>query len=339
MGILDSPYKNVYMNNQKIVIWLLFVCFLITSCGKQSIKVKQQYLDRDTSFYNLSDSSYISDVRGIVEFDDDFYFTDYNRNQCVVLDKEYKVSHILGSGGKGPGEFIGASMVNVFQDSIYIINDGKMSIEIYNKNRYISTIYPSVSGNYLKNARFIKNCNGLYFSNVNNGCSITKLSSNGEIINFGLLKQYRTEKETYIKNTKHLLVFKQNIISISNNSLNLEMYNSEGILINKLNFENIEIMKDRLKFISNKKIAENSYYELIPDAYIFNNNIYLLLTTNNGSKVETKNVLEIQIESNNFKLSRLLRLDEGWYNTFCVTKSQILAYDGKNREMVVFNLN
>jgi hypothetical protein len=337
--LIKLPLKRENMIKNKNILMLLLLSCLSAGCIKQSRKVGQENLKREASFYQLSDSSYISDVRGIVASNNKFYITDYIRNQCFILDKNLKLTRTLGSGGKGPGEFIGASTVNVFQDTIYIINDGKKSIEIYDINGYLGSLYPTISGAYLKNSRFVKNKKGLYFSNVNKGGSITNLSSHGEIKNFGFLKQYSTEKETYIKNTKHLLNYKQNIIAVSNNRLEIEMYNNEGIITTKLNFENLALMKDRMNLISKEKNIENSYYELIPDAYVFNDNLYLLLTTNKREIVDTNKILEIRINNNNLEIARILSLGEGWFTSFCVTKKHILAYDGQNSKMVMFKLN
>ncbi|MDE5417930.1 6-bladed beta-propeller [Labilibaculum sp. DW002] len=296
-------------------------------------------LKRDTSFYKLSDSTYFSDVRGIVASNNKFYFTDYKRNQILILNKDLKLIRTLGSGGKGPGEFIGAAHITIFQDTLYILNDGKQSIEVYDKNKYISTIKPTISSAYLPNTSFVKNKNGLYLSNVSMGTSIVKLSSLGKIKKIGLVQQYRTKKETYVKNKKHLLNNKENIIAVSDNKLNIEIYNSEGVILNKLNFENIAILKDRMTLINKETPRENGYYELISYAYIFNDKLYLLLTTNKGVKVNTNNILEIKINNNNFEITRILSLGKGWFTSFCVTENQILAYDGQNGEMVKFKLN
>lgn len=328
-------FTEINMINQKNIIKLLFACcILIAGCANESKEIKTVTLEREISLNQLSDSTYITYVMGMVESNNKLYLTDYKRDQILILDKDLKLINTLGSAGKGPGEFVGASHITIFQDTLFIFNEGKNSIEVFDESKHLNTISPEIHSYSL--VRFVRNRNGLYLSSVSKENSIIRFSSEGEIKNFGLLKQYNTEKETRIKNCKHILNYKENIIAVSNNRLNIEMYNSEGIILNEFNFDNIAIMKDRVDLI-NKHKSSNSSYILVRDAYIFNNKLYLLLVTNKGTKVESNKILEIDI--NNYEITRILNLGEGWFSSFCVTKNYIIAYDSHNATVVKFSLN
>lgn len=97
-------FTEINMINQKNIIKLLFACcILITGCANESKEIKTVTLERETSLNQLSDSTYITDVMGMVESNNKLYLTDYKRSQVFILDQNLKLINTLGSAGKGPG--------------------------------------------------------------------------------------------------------------------------------------------------------------------------------------------------------------------------------------------
>jgi len=319
----------------KIIIPLFILCFY--SCKNEAIKIDEVRLEKISEINQLTDSSFISDIRSICYYNETFYLTDYKRNQIILLNNELKLLSFLGSRGKGPGEFLGAAHLYIDNDSIYVLNDGKKTIEVFGKNSHIKTITPPTSTRVSSRHRFVKFKNNFYVSSTGNDKSILRFNSQNKIKRFGLVKKYGSAKETNIKNKKQLVKYKKYIIGISDNRPKIEMYDIEGNIISEFNYGYIKILEQTIDYIRNKQKRMNSYLMIVSDAYIYSNKLYLLLRIRSNEKMTSNKILEIEIDETKFKPTRVLDLGLGWFNTFCISdNNQLIASNGN---LIKFRIN
>lgn len=316
------------MKKIKYIVVLLYV-LLVYACTNKINSPEEVSLQKISEIAQLSDTTFISDIRSIYYNKNKFYLSDYKRNQIIILDQKLKFINTIGNTGKGPGELNGASQLYVDNDTLYVINDGKNAIEVFINEKYTNTIlFPNM--NHLAiTKRFSKYKDKIYISNVSsNNSSIVSFDSQDRMIPFGVLHKYNTPKETIIKNEKHILTYKDKIISISDNVPIIEMYDAKGVLITEFDYGNVNLIKEFITFTNKQESSENSYFVLVSDAYIFSDNLYLMVLSLENNKVKSNKILEIKINEKAFKINRILNLGDDWYQSICITNNQLIASNG-----------
>lgn len=324
------------MKKIQIVSLIIQICIL-SSCNQKNNTVDRISLKSEIKINQLTDSTFLTDVRSIGYSNNKIYLTDYKRNQIIILDKNLKFLKSFGTTGKGPGELLGADCLEIINDTIFVVNESKKAIEVFDKFGFIKTIALPTSVQ-LPLPRFAKINNSFYLSNPSSNKNITVYNPPNIQKTFGQLKQYQTPSETAIKSRKHIVKYKNNIIAISDNQPTIEMYDINGNLLSKFNYGNVDVVSKTIDFINQQPKETDGYYMLISDVNIYSNKLYLIIITNAKKDVKSNKVIEIDIENTNFKISRILDLGKGWFTTFCVTENNLISFDAKNGNLVKFKL-
>jgi hypothetical protein len=310
----------------------------IVSCNRQSVDFKELKLNKDTIITQLNDSTFFSDIRSMF-FDKYLYVSDYKRNQIIVLDTKAHVIKTIGMPGRGPGEFQGISHIVVDNDTIYAQNDGKRCIEILDIDGFIKTV-PLKRGIQLQTtSRFSYLNNTFYLSSVTKENSIVAYDFVSDSIkHLGIINQFANEEYNYYRNERHIFIVEgRYIIAVSHTNPVIEKYDINGNLLEQFSYKDILPVQKRIKFIENQQSEINSVYELISDAYIESDKIYLILISNEGNAVSSNRILKIDFRDK-MKAAQLYNLDEGWFSSICITKEHLWAFDGKGGSLVMFSL-
>ena len=293
---------------------------LTISCNDKK-EISQVTLEKVVEIDQLGDSTFISDVRSLDVYNDKIYLTDYQANQVFVLNSEFELLNTMGGPGRGPGEFMGAEGVAVFQDTVYVINDGKQSFELYDEDGHIQTI--AISGSRLApGKRFLISENGLFFSTRNANENINSYK-NGRIIDtFGSPGETGSEIASRVKNQRHILGFHNRIIAVSDSRPEIETYDTKGNFISRFNYNEVKGIKQTM---AAQPKAENSYIEIVTDAFLNSGNLYLLVLTTDEGEKDLNKVLELEIQEEGFEVNRILDLGEGWFSSFVVNDNYLVA--------------
>jgi hypothetical protein len=287
----------------------------------------------------LSDSTYLPDIRSIYYYNQKFYLSDYKRNQIFILNPNLYLIQEFGGTGRGPGEMTGASHIYVNNDTIYVGNDYRQSIEVFNNNGFIKTINLPPKIRLVSDIRYFQNDNSIYMSSPSSEGIIFKYNYNKNNISiFGDPVKYNSQEETRIKNKRHLLKHHNHVVSIPDCHPFVELYNLNGKFIKQVDISSITPVKKVLNYIDKRKQKRNSYLQFIQDVYVFKNRLYILLITINNNKKECNTVLELEIHNNRIKPIRLLNLGKGWYGPFCCNKNKLLVYDQTQGILKIFKL-
>lgn len=327
---------------------ILYVCFvslcLLTACAEKEKTASFKDLTNSISLAidQLSDSSFFCNVTSIDYKDGKYYISDYERGNIFVLDKQLNLINTLGIKGKGPGELLGASQLFVHSaDSVLIYNDGKKSIELFDQERHQSTITLPDDFEFNPDIRFCYENNNLYLSSFNGTNSISKSSLVSNTLSwFGDIREHTTDKESRIKNRRHLSLYgKDRIIAIPDCQAKIELYTLVGEKVSEFSLDTIPIINDILSFVDKQKKEPNSYYQFFQDAYVHGSDIFILiLSVDKEDKIESNKIIQIEIDDDKIKSARLLYLGDGWYNKFCVTSHSIVAFDAKACQLIKYNL-
>lgn len=328
---------------KQVYFLFFFILTVLTfkSCKEETESITEEVtLKIDTIINQLSDSSFLTDIRSIYFSNSKYYMTDYTRDQIFILSKDLELIKTIGKKGRGPGEFSGASHLFADKDSIFVYNDSKITFEVYNTKKHLKTIQLPVPIRLHSSLRYFMYKNELYFSNANSieNYSISKLNClTNKVANFGQIKKFRTPKETRIKNHRHLIKYKDYIIAVPNCQAVIEMYDFKGKFLNKFDISNIKPIKEMLTFINEQKSEENSYYVLFSDVYVYKNRLFLTMLTNDKyNKRSEDKVLEIEINTNKIIYKRILKLSEkSWFGPICINEGYLLAFNEKD-ELIRF---
>lgn len=312
---------------KKTYLLLVFsVCFIFYSCNKQKNNIENISFKNDTIISQLSDTSFFWDVRSM-QFDKYLYFTDYKRDQIIVLDNKGNFIRSIGTKGRGPGEFLGASHLFVINDTIFVANDGKKSIEMYSKYKHLRTInLPNeiiISSEY----RFVYKNNIIYLTSLSNSNSIASYDiNNGVIKHFGKSVEFGTAKQTKIRNKRHLFSFKNFLIAVSDNMPIVEKYDLAGNLLESFDYSDVQEVDHVLNYFKKEKEEQNSYYQLVTDAYLNNNNLYILLLTVKNNTVFSNTVLTIDVNTR-IHIKKIGNIGKGWFSSICIEDDSMWAFN------------
>lgn len=317
----------------KSIFLILIAAFFITSCQHNSFKNDNLPLVRDTLITQFSDSSFFSDIRSIY-CNDFIYLTDYQRNQIIKLDKSGTMIKCLSEKGMGPGELQGASDIFATEDSIFVINEFKQCLELFSNNNHIKSIYIPSKTMLAVGTRFAYYRNTIYISSASDKNSLVAINVNDGTLNYmGKLIDFGSSNKNIISNNRHVFINNEKVITVSNCAPLIEMYDLSGELVFEYDLTGIEIIDARLDYAKTLDLGPNSYVIMVSDAFIFDNKLHLLITSNDESGPNAKRILVFDINKKNFTLSRILNLGNGWFNTFCVTEDHLWAVsqEGINR--------
>lgn len=317
---------------------LLFLIYLIIgqSCKDKIKHLPVVNLTSELSINQFSDSSYFSDIRSLYYNNGRYFASDYKRDQIFILNGDLELQKTLGVKGRGPGELLGASHIYVHNDTIFVYNDSKKTIELFNNAKHLQTIGFLPQHRLSSGIRFSVHNNEIYFSSFYSPFSISKYDYMLDSAQFfGRSKEYRTPKERRIKNHRHIHIFNNRIVAIPDCQAFVELYSLNGEFINSFDLSNISPIKEMLEYIGKNNYAENSYFQFFSDSYVFDNNVFILITTvEKNDKKFTNNILQLEIINDEIRPVQILNLGNGWFDAICVSENKILAFNCSTAELV-----
>lgn len=336
MKLTEKNYLCLIPRREMTFYLGLIICFFIlTNCKKKESIIEKVDLKEEMGIAQFSDSSFFSDIRSICFSDNHYYISDYNRDQIFVTTKDFKLCKIIGNKGQGPGEFTGAAQLYLNEDVILAVNDGKRSVEMFNGQKYIGTI-PLPDKSFTGLTRFFEKNGYIYFSCSSVTHSISKYNyTSKKTYSFGQVKKYSTDRETLLKNDRHLLLYKNMILAIPDCQSIIELYNLDGKLLSTFDFSDIDPVNNTLKFVESKKQTENSYCVTNVDVSICKSKLFILiLTVDKKSNTQSNTILEFEIDGTKIIPSKILNLGKGWFETFCVSEQGIVTFNTQNNRLI-----
>lgn len=338
--ILQARSKKIQFYMLKATFSLLSVLHFCVGCNTNIVHLPTISLKKEMVINQLSDSTYFVDIRSIDFCKGYYYITEYNRDNVFVLYSNLVLLNKFGIKGKGPGELLGASSIFVLnKDSIFVLNDGKKTIELFDGWAHQNTFtLPSIT-KIKSDLRFCVRQNYVYLSSTKTEGSITKHCLNNQIsAQFGSLKEYKSVSETLTKNGRHLQLTDNVLIAVSDCQPLVELYSLDGVLLSQTNLDYIDVIRDNMAYIEKKNFDSNSYFQYFSDIYVYANKIYILTSTvNTNDKILSNHILQLDIINNQIIPVKIYNLGKGWYSSICISNKHILAYNRKTVELTLFN--
>ncbi len=328
------------MKNRDVILSCLFI-FSLSSC-KQGIEVLTVELSVENSISELSDSSFFSRVHCMFAENDKIYFSDYNRGDIVVLNRDLTLLSTIGNKGGGPGETEASFSFVKSGNQIYLLDDLNRKIVEYVDGRYLKEYRPQCIYSVFKNFAQQDCC--LYFPVPNDKHSIAKYSmQNQQIESFGNLFKFDTPVQTKIKNDRFLLVDKHYLYAISDNLPKIERYDlRDQTLLDEYDFSTIPFVKATIEFTKSQATDDHSYYVIVQSVYRIGNKVYLLCNKNEAENDFSCNkIVEFEADSSNkIRVNKIYQLPGLVYSSFCVDSeiNKIYAFNHQSSSIESFNI-
>jgi hypothetical protein len=323
----------------KKIFFLLLLLGAFACSHRKYLKVETTVLTIDTTFTELSDSSFVpARVMCMDTNGDELYYSDYKKGNVIVLDKKWNLKRRIGSRGEGPGELLGAAHFCMGKnDSVYILNEGKQALELYVKDEYVKHIpFPSETS-FTFATRFFTESQSIYHSIVSDSLFVVVFDENSSINRFICSNTTWDKPDFKRHSTRHLIKGDAFFFVVGCALPIFQMYSFDWKLMKEYNLEKTPEINKTVKQYRNTPQTPTTYYTIIQDVYYRDGKVYLLVSTNeNEYFCNTVCVLDISEE---IKHINTFKLKGDVYESFCVTENNILAaFNTSEASMDIFTL-
>ncbi len=313
----------------KNCIFILSVIVFISCNNKESVTA----LSLRKSVSEFSDTLFFSEVKGLTENKGIVYFSDLYRNQVIAFnEQDLSLQAVIGKQGAGPNEIVHFSHFAIYEDSVYIFDEGSFTLRCYD-------ITGKQTGNhalpqkteYAPFFRFlISGSHTMLCPTFSSSGAVGEYNWFTDSLSFwGTRFTYRYALHNHIRNNRHLLRSGEDVILISDNEPVIEFYDKDRRKKATYDYSDIEMVKRRLAYIERNVADSNSYGKICEDAYVFEDKLYLLLMTNNDKGDFFTNHLAVFTLTPPMTFLQLLELPGRLYDTFCVSENAIIAYNSQ----------
>lgn len=311
------------MNSKKIIA--LFYAIFLISCNQQDLNIRELKLVEDLSIDEFDNGSYFNDIRSLAAHQDNIYLVDYSLNQVFLVDKDGKFVHAIGKPGRGPGELLGAGQMAIHNDTLYVFSDEKQDFEVYINDKYIATLSLSNTPALSDGSRFAVDAENIFISMPQTEGSISKIPLNNpqEAQVFGTMVNFSSERQTLFQNYRHIIRYKNNILSIPASLNFIERYSLNGELLEKFPYENVAFIQQRIDHARLQLHKENQVMILVSDAYVYADKLYLLTLHNENERAFCNKLLVFDLGEEQFRLNAILDLGPGWFSSICVSSDHL----------------
>ena len=335
--ILKLEGRIFYPQNflkMKFKLSMLFLLFLISCKNEKSIKSEEIKIEQVNAITKLSDSIYLSDVRSLISSGNYLYFSDYSKGQVFKVEKEnLELIRTIGNQGDGPGEFRGAANLFFRKEKLYIQNDFKRTIELYNDSLYLKTIkIPNEIADIKFHNDFLATDEEIYLSHSESLSPILVMDESGVKNRGGRIFDFKNSDKNRSRNNRSFYSFGKLIFAVSDNIPSIDIYNLDLSFINTIDISSFPIMKENLNYINTQKEDNNSYYTLIKDGYIFRDKLFLLMNT--YEPYRSNKIIMLRIYDDDIKFMSTIKLDENsLYSAIAVDEEFLFAFNSRNSSL------
>lgn len=276
-------------NLKRIVIpCLLLTIIVFASCKTDKFDEHIIYLTSDKEINQLSDSTFFSSTKCMVEYDGYIYASLSQRMQIICMDKNLQLKKTIGKHGRGPQEFIYIDCFSIYDSILWVGNTGQLALMKFSiTGDYIGT-ERKTSEQYPLNQRFAIDNNKIYFSQVNvdkhTSLAILDLNDadNTNYIEFGEFTDFGQGYKSYEQNKRDVFITDDYIIAVPESIPVIEKYDKNSLNL----IETYDLLTiPRISDIYNETIAfpelKEPYatYLITKDTYIHNGTLYILFPT------------------------------------------------------------
>ena len=279
---------------------------------------------------NWGDSIFISQVKSLQMCNGKLYFIDQYISEIFEMDKNFELKQMIGRKGEGPNDFIYISSMSVLDSLFYVYDSGRASVICCNRKGQFLGQYKLADYRTPPYFRFAINDSNLIISNEREKQAFLEYNMQTQVVAFWGEKIPLSDEMQYrIRNGRNILSYKDKYISVPNSFPFVEVYDKRNRqLLKKYDYSDVELIRQSI--LKNKNnVKSNSHYWIAFDAYVENDNLYLLLGGRDTRQEFVKNqILVLNLASNEQEQEKtLIQLPGEVYDTFCIENDTIYAFN------------
>ncbi|GEM_PF-4025933 len=330
----------------KLTILSLLSIFFIIIIECENNKKNTQLLEIESSLKVINDSIYIARVEKILFTGKNIYITEAKQHSVFIIDEKLNFKNYFGRHGYGPGEFNIPISINSIDNLFFVYNDGTRKIIVYDSTGLFVKDIDSPTQFPLRFA--LDKSKNIYVSanQINAKGPLLKIDYNGNIIkNFGgwFLPKKKWQRNT--RNLRHVFINENNrLICVSCTEPFIEIYNLDGLLIDKIDISGNTYLKHTVKHYKKlysemeKDAHSSSFYTLFRDACYYKNSLYLLYYSENK---RFDSILKYKIDGHKIRFQKNYKINtrnKYVLKTLCVSDSYIYVYDSYMSQLLKLKL-
>ncbi|MFW5778275.1 MAG: 6-bladed beta-propeller [Bacteroidota bacterium] len=275
----------------------------------------------------FSDSTFFIDVRSI-DVDKYLYVLDSEVDRIFVFDLEGNHQETIGVHGRGPAELFETIQLKAFHDTLIVYSSGKGNFQRFHQGAFVDEIpIPTDLGQFI-GFRFTVANHHLYFTPFNGEGSVVAMDiNNPEMFSvFGTIIPSEHPRRKLFQNSRLVLSFDDQIITVGKYLTHIERYTLDGQLLERFDLKDLALYRGRLEYIENFPLAENQIIDLAVDAFVYNDKLFIVPFLNMEEKVYTNRVIQICLASQPMVAERVYNLGEGGFSTIAVKNNYLWAF-------------
>lgn len=282
----------------------------------------------------LGDSTYFDYVKCMNEYDGDIYVSLAKPVQIARLDDDLNFKTTIGQPGRGPQEFLSVNKFTIDKDVIWVGDPGKNSfVRFATDGKYLNAVEKSRM-HYTLAERFAVEDGKVYFSqpDLEKKRSLAVLDLDAEddrvLRQFGGFTDFQSPTKDMAQNRRHIFVTGDYIIAVPKSLPVIEKYDKQTLqLVETYDVTIHPMIKEVYALaLNNPDIARpNVSYELLWDAYLHDDKLYVVYLTDPDSPKDKRSdyngILVFEVGGETKLVKQYLLEDE--LMSLCVTDSYI----------------
>ncbi len=314
--------------------WIIVSVVLLIHCSAKKDTVQESivYPQMEHQMGQL-DKAYFDMISDFQFYESELYLIARSTPYVVYrLGDDYQIEGAFGKKGHGPGEFVDATKFDINEDTVFVVDAGKIRMLSYSIEGEFVEELNLTDRNYTTNNFSVDASGNFFTASPSNEFPIAIINrAKNEVKNFGARIQYSNEMDDMINNRFHVHKTPSSIVSISTSNPVISIYDLSGEKRGDIALPE-NLVKSRLAYRQSeiKKDPEKRHFEYILnyDTYIYKDELYVLICEN--TKEDGFICNKIAVFSNidsapTFKT--IVQLPGEVYETFCVNGEKIVAYE------------
>jgi len=330
-----------------IVITAAAILYLMQNSHNNNL-VNAKIINPVYEIDQYSDSSFVDGkISAVVFHKDRYYVCETSTKRIVVLDSTFNYLHSIGASGQGPGEFLTPGCFEIYHDSIFVVDKSKSNIQVFTLDGKFKRELklPMIPPENYKFA--IKESGNIIMSLFKDDYAIHEIKEGKILRSFGEYIQKKSARETFLNGQRHIGIIGNNIFAVHEANPFIDLYNSDGDLLNTLNLEDLSIIRELTIYRKNNPVSFNPKSILVSVYFqnicSYNNKIYILFNKVISKQNHSVNVIVIKLNDDKLVLEDVITLNDKentslrWGMSLCKTERNLLVSDGDENKIFIYN--
>lgn len=335
------------LQSKYLLIFTICILLFLSCKADKTIELPVKEISVVQTFNDqLNDSTFVGQVTGITYYKNQFFVSDYETGQVLILDEQLNLIRKMGIKGKGPMEMLHACDVFVNNDTIYHSDPGKNSLLIY-----------SLNGEFLKSiklpgrqtGRFITDSYGNIFFSGGTVMPIQAYNHKSQSIKtFGRISPSSKNFKGTGMSDYHIVKNDSQLICIAQFYPVIYRYLPDGQLIDSCDLSVLPAFAESIKAIEQLQQQSKWNFYFFMDAYYFCDKLFLLCKLfSPGEPMQASISALLELKVDDFIRPEMLYTFSGAaskpYMRFCIFEQNqtvnMLAYNPITKEFHKYILN